>query len=195
MKTLDQLYQKVVSDIGEDPDTLLTKGGDGKYIDTISFTRIVAELNRAVRKIARDKLALSFVEDVTLDANSMFDVTVLSKTFMRIILLADVDGQEFSFERVSTTQYKVPCSTAGAVLTLTYSYIPADLANLTDILDLPDGDVDPDIVCYWADYMWFKIDGNSRKSNTFLELWNDGFEDEINTSRGEVRRIKDWGGG
>ena len=195
MKTLDQLYQKVVSDIGEDLDTLLAKDGGGNYIDTISFTRIVAELNRATRKIARDKLALSFVEDVTLDSNLMFDVTVLNKTFMRIILLADVNGQEYSFERVSTTQYKVPYSTAGAVLTLTYGYIPADLANLTDILDLPDGDVDPDIVCYWADYMWFKIDGNSRKSNTFLELWNDGFEDEINTSRGEVRRIKDWGGG
>ena len=195
MKTLDQLYQKVVSDIGEDPDTLLAKDGTGGYVDTISFTRIVAELNRAARKIARDKLALSYVENVTLDSNLMFDVTVLSKTFMRIILLVDVNGQEYSFERVSTAQYKVLYSTAGAVLTLTYGYIPADLANLTDILDLPSGDVDPDIVCYWADYMWFKIDGNSRKSNTFLELWNDGFEDEINTSRGEVRRIKDWGGG
>ena len=195
MKTLDQLYQKVVSDIGEDPDTLLAKGGDGKYIDTISFTRIVAELNRAARKIARDKLALSYVENVTLDSNLMFDVTVLSKTFMRIILLTDVDGREFSFERVSTTQYKVPYSTVGVALTLTYGYIPVDLANLTDILDLPEGDVDPDIICYWADYMWFKIDGNSRKSNTFLELWNDGFNDEINTSRGEVCSIKEWGGG
>ena len=194
MKTLDQLYQKVVSDIGEDPDTLLAKDGGGNYIDAISFTRIVAELNRATRKIARDKLALSYVEDVTLDSSLMFDVTVLSKTFARIILLVDVDSREYSLERVSTTQYKVSCSTAGAVLTLTYGYIPADMVALADVLDLPEGDVDPDIICYWADYMWFKIDGNSRKSNTFLELWNDGFNDEINTSRGEVCRIKEWGG-
>lgn len=194
-KTLDMLYQKVVSDIGEDIDTLLAKDAEGNYIDTISFNRIKAELNRAVRKIVRDKLALSYAENIILDANRTFNVTLLTKSFTRIILLTDMNGQEFSYERVSTAQYQVPFSTPGTALTLTYGYIPADMVYVTDVIDLPEGDIDPDIVCYWADFMWFKIDGNSRKSNAFLELWNDGFEDEINTSRGEVRRIKDWGGG
>ena len=193
-KTLDMLYQKVVSDIGEDIDTLLAKDGAGSYVDTISFNRIKAELNRATRKIARDKLALSYAENITIDANKIFNVASLSKAFTRIILLADINGQEFSYERISTTQYQVPYSTPGAVLNLTYGYIPTDMVYATDIIDLPDGDIDTDIVCYWADYMWFKIDGNSRKSNAFLELWNDGFDDEINTTRGEVTRIKEWGG-
>ena len=194
-KTLEMLYQKVVSDIGEDIDTLLTKDVTGAYIDVISFNRIKAELNRAARKIARSKLALSYVENITLDSNKIFNVYSLSKIFAQIILLTDENGQEFSYERISTTQYKIPSSAAGAVLTIAYGYIPNDMVNMTDVLDLPNGDIDTDIVCYWADYMWFKVDGNSRKSNTFLELWNDGFEDEINTSRGEVCRIKEWGGG
>lgn len=194
-KTLEMLYQKVVSDIGEDIDTLLAKDATGNYTDVISFNKIRSEINRAVRKIARDKLALSYAENIILDSNKMFNITSLTKAFTRIILLTDINGQEYSFDRVSTTQYQVPYSASGTALTLTYGYIPEDMVYTTDIIDLPEGDIDTDIVCYWADYMWFKIDGNSRKSNTFLELWNDGFNDEINTSRGEVCRIKDWGGG
>lgn len=193
--TLDQLYQKVVLDIGEDPDELLSKDANGNYIDTVAFSRIRSELNRAVRKITRNKLDLTRVEGITLDDNLMFDISTLTKTFSRIKLLADVDGREFSFERVSTTQYKVPCADAGTVLNLTYTYIPAQMVKLSDTLDLPSGDIDSDIVCYWAGYMWFKVEGNARKANQFLELWNDGFESEINSSRGEFTRIKnvyDW---
>lgn len=193
-RALDMLYQKVVSDIGEDIETLLTKDSAGNYVDTISFNRIKAELNRATRKIARDKLALSCVENITIDANKMFDVAILSKAFTRIILLADINGQEFSYKRISTTQYQAPYSAPGTALSLTYGYIPNDMVYATDIIDLPGGGIDTDIVCYWADYMWFKIDGNSRKSNAFLELWNDGYEEIIGALAEEKKIVDIYGG-
>ena len=193
-KTLDTLYRKVVSDIGEDIEALLAQDGAGGYADMISFNRIKAELNRATRKIARDKLALSRVENITIDANKMFDVALLNKAFTRIILLADINGQEFSYKRISTTQYQVSYSAPGTVLNLTYGYIPTDMVYATDTIDLPGGNIDTDIVCYWADYMWFKIDGNSRKSNAFLELWNDGYE-EITGALAEEKKIMDIYGG
>lgn len=191
---LESLYTNVVSDIGEDPDTLLAKDTNGNFVDTVSFGKIRKELNRAVRKIAREYFNTSLIEQVTLDDNLMFDVTALTKNFYSITLLADTDGREFSYERASTAQYKVPDGTAGQSLNLTYCYIPTDMVNLTDTADLPEGAVDPGVIVDYADYRWFEIDGNTRKANQFLQDFNDGVSG-IYQSRGEPKVIKnvyDW---
>lgn len=153
------------------------------------LARFKSAINYAKNKIAREKYAPDHSETVSL-TNEVFDTSSLTKTFLRIKKITDADGYELAWERLSSTQIKVPSQDSAVVL---YEYLPADLSALTDVLDFPVSVVDPLILCYFATYQYFVTEGGNDdldKSGFWLNLWNDGFN-SIKPGIGEIVKIKD----
>lgn len=150
--------------------------------------RFIAALNYAKGKIARERYSPDFSETITL-TDEIFLTSDLTKQLLRIKKITESNGCELGWERLSSTQIKVPGQTS---VTILYNYLPEDLVNPTDVLDMPISVIDPQILCFYAIYQYFLIEGGNNDlaiSGYWLGLWNDGFN-SINSNIGEVRKIK-----
>jgi hypothetical protein len=162
---------------------------DNNSSDKVEYaSRFTAALNYAKGKIARERYSPDYSEEIAL-TDEIFVTTALTKQLLKIKRIEDPNGSELSWERLSSTQIKVPGQTS---VTILYNYLPADLVNDADILDLPISAIDPQILCFYAIYQYYLIEGGADdldKSGYWLGLWNDGFEN-INSNIGEVRKIR-----
>lgn len=151
--------------------------------------RFKAALNYAKNKIAKERYAPDYSETVTL-IDGVYDLSNLTKKIIKVKKITDSQGYNLEWERLSSSQIKVYNQTSATIL---YSYLPADLVNADDTLDFPLSIVDPNILCFFATYQYFLVEGGNNDiaiSSFWLNLWNDGFN-SIKSSIGEVKRIKD----
>ena len=123
-------------------DLILTNTGNDSSNKAEYSSRFIAALNYAKGKIARERYSPDFSETITL-TDEVFLTSSLTKQLIKIKKITDSGGYELDWERLSSTQIKVPGQTSVTVL---YNYLPADLVNGTDVLDLPI--VDPQIPCF-----------------------------------------------
>jgi len=169
--------------------TLILVNTDNDSSDKIEYSpRFIAAINYAKGKIARERYSPDFSETIGL-VDEVFIITDLTKQLLKIKKISDENGSELEWERLSTTQIKVPCYTS---VTILYNYLPANLVNGADILDIPESVVDHQILCFYAIYQYFLIEGGNNDlatSGYWLNLWNDGLN-SINPNIGEVRKIK-----
>jgi hypothetical protein len=176
--TLDQMLDQILENTAND---LSSK-------DEYS-PRFKAAINYAKNKIAKERYAPDHSETVTL-TDEVYDVSNLTKSIIKIKKITTTDGYELDWERLSSTQIKVPGQTSAVIL---YTYLPANLVNASDVLDFPSSVVDPQILCFYATYQYLLVEGGNNDlaiSSYWLNLWNDGFEN-IRDSIGELHRIKD----
>lgn len=160
----------------------------GKALQIV--TRFISGLNYAKNKIAKERFTPIFTENVVLDSNSIIQLSTLSKTFFKIVSMS-ANGSIVSWERKDWSIY-CPNNSTGDTVTIEYGYIPSDLVNLNDVLDFPDGVIDPEILCYFAAYRHHLIEGSDKDNNKasyYLSLWNDGFE-SIRSTLGKPKRVK-----
>ena len=169
---------------------LINTGNDSSNKGEYS-SRFTAAINYAKGKIARERYAPDYSETVTLEGE-ILTVSTLTKVFLKVKKITDTNGSELDWERLSGTQIKVPGQTSVVIL---YSYLPADLVNASDVLDFPLATIDHQILCFYAIYQYFLIEGGNNDlaiSGYWLNLWNDGFS-SITTNIGGRRVIKDRG--
>ncbi|MDP4160856.1 MAG: hypothetical protein Q8911_14015 [Bacillota bacterium] len=176
--TLDQMIDQILENTGNDSSS------------KVEYTpRFKASLNYAKNKMAKERYSPDYSETVTL-TDETYNLASLTKNILKIIKITDSNNTPLNWERTSITQIKVP---GQANVTIQYSYLPADLINTTDVLDFPLSVVDPQILCYFATYQYFLIEGGNNDlatSSYWLNLWNDGFNN-ISKNIGEVERIKE----
>lgn len=176
---LDQMIDICLDQTGNDSDS------KSEY-----YTRFKNSINYAKNKIAKEKVAPDRFETITI-TDETFLTTTLTRPFLKIKGITDLNGYTLRWDRISSTQIKVPNQRTSVIVL--YEYLPSDLSNATDELDFPPNVVDPQILCYFASYQYFLAEGGATdlgKSSYWLNLWNDGFN-SIRKSIGEVVRIKD----
>jgi hypothetical protein len=161
----------------------------GKALDTVN--RFITAINYAKGKIAREKFAPVYTEQITLDNNLRFPISSLSKTFIKVEELYYKSRTQAYWE-VDDWYIYCPDNSAGDILNIQYSYIPSDLVNLTDVLDFPAGVIDPKILCYYAVYEYWLVEGSTEdlnKSDSYLSMWNDGYS-MIRKTIGKPKQVK-----
>lgn len=171
--TLDDMYIETAMYVDE----TITKT-DGEYAGNslIIVNKFKSALNYAYKKICREKFPLEFTETV-------FSGDNLTKTLVKV-------------KYVKAEDIEIPYSIeAGSInfdydgqVEILYEYMPDNLANLTDVPELPEEKVDHKILCYWAAFNYFNIDDDDR-ANKWLSMWNDGF-DSINRGYKKFKRVK-----
>jgi len=139
--------------------------------------RIVSSLNEAKNMIARKYYPMYYTEDITLDADASFNVIDdPTKTFYKLVSV------EYNDALVMTEQYAstVYCETSASVdVSVTYQYIPEDMAAVTDAYSFPDV-VDYRILCYRAAKEFYEIKGTS-SSRQKAELWDKKWKEAVRT--------------
>lgn len=186
--TLDEMIQECASytdnseDIGVAP-----YSGDALTM----ANKYVSAINYAYKKIAKERFRLDYSEGIVLDANLEFSLSSLTKTFYKMVSVENSDEKEISWGLRPGNKVRCPNETAADTVTVFYYYIPADLVitTLTGTMLFPGEAVDPKIPCYYAAYLYFKIDDDER-SEIWLPLWNDGY-DSIRQNRGETEVTED----
>jgi hypothetical protein len=169
-------------------DIILDQTGNDSSSKSEYYSRFKSAINYAKNKIAKERYAPDYSETVAL-TDSKFNTSSLSKSLVRIKSITDANGYDLSWERLSSTQIRVPNQTSVTVL---YSYVPADLGAAADVLDFPLNVVDPLVLCYFASYQYFLAEGGNDdlvKSGFWISLWNDGFN-SIQNNIGETEKVK-----
>lgn len=189
--TLDEMYQEIAIYTDTTDEVIKSNGiytGDALAI----VNRFKSAINYAKGKVVREQFTPTYSETVTLDANKSFDISLLTKTFLRLIKLEDVNENELNDNKIlSTYQIKLPNQNVGDIITVYYGYMPSDLSALTDTLDLPQGVVDAKVLCYYAAYQYHLIEGGNKdfdKANYYLTLFNDGITN-ITANFGKVNSV------
>lgn len=178
--TLDDMIQFCASETNTDEDVAQSNGtytGDAlpivkKYINAINYAK---------NMIIRQKYMPTHIEEFILDNNRRIDLATASKIFVKLVEIRDTTDSVISDYRQSEGLNIIfDSSNEGDVLSVQYAYKPDDftLSNLSQVLDLPEGIVDWQILCYYACYKYHLIKGGDRdldKTSFFLGLFNDGF--------------------
>ncbi|QHT60670.1 hypothetical protein GXP70_12445 [Paenibacillus lycopersici] len=176
--TLDEMIQQCAVDIDEE----LPKSG-GVYVgdELVTANKIVAGLNYAYQKAARDKHFLTMQETMTLDDKRSFTVSSLAQPVVKVWNVYDASGEPIDW--IERNQATIVCSDydSGAAVTVEYSYLPPRLliANLNGSPLITERQIDHMIFCYYADFYVLSLepDNESReKASTFLGLFNDGID-------------------
>lgn len=163
----------------------VVKQSDGTYTGDakVIVNKFITALNTAKNKITKERYSPIYSQSVTLDANLCFDPSTLGKSFLAVKQVTDSEGNDVRWQRTANL-IQCPDNSSGDALTLEFYYLPADLVNLQDVLDLDPAIIDPRGLCYFAAYFYFKI-RNSDKQDSWLELWNDYF-DNISSNQGDA---------
>lgn len=161
--------------------------------DDQSQSRIISALNRAYKRICREKYRLNTEDTIILDNTLTIDCNKLSKKFMLFNAVYDSNGNELAYTFKNTNIINLPYNQSGDTVIINYSYLPDDLKNMTDEPLLPDATVDHKLICYYAAYEYFIIDDNEQASY-WLNLWNDGFNSisEQKVSQNQVNDVYGW---
>lgn len=180
--TLQQMLEKVAMytrrEIGSSPYT-------GESLDIVN--KITDGINYAYIKICKEKYKLIHKENVTLDSNLQFNTDSLSKTLFEIEKVT-YDELPLKFHFVDDTTCYIPDGYQSGIYEVIYSYIPAELSNLTDKPVFPDGAIDNKIFCYYAAYHYLNIEIDS-SAVTWLNLFNEAFS-KIRQRKGASKQVK-----
>lgn len=174
---------------------LTTTGTPAVYDEDsqVIVDRIISGLNEAKDIVAKRKYHMTYVEDVTLDADSMFSPSDLTYSFYRVVAVRYNDSEV----SVLYTQGKIECDApAASTVSVEYWYIPAALTELTDEYPFPDA-VSWRALCYYATARFYQIRGGSstakreQKWTVWLQMWNDALNDmdDRKTSTRQVRNV------
>ena len=165
--------------------TLITESADYIKADTDDddFSTVEARLTSALneaKNIIAQRIRLTASENITLDANSCFDIADLTKTFWGLITTKNIDG---CFVWTQEQNGLIWCNASPLeTLTVEYEYIPADMDDSTDVYPFPDS-VSWRLLCYFAAAQYYIIKGTStslNKSGYWMSKWTSG----LNALRG-----------
>ena len=171
--------------------TLITEAADYIKADTDDddFSVVEARLTSAIneaKNIIAQRIRLVTSENVTLDANSCFDVADLTKAFWGLVSVN---------ENVSTNEQNglIWCNASPLEsVTVEYEYIPDDMTVSTSVYPLPDA-VSWRLLCYYAAARYYMIKGTSTSLNKFgywMNQWSDGLNALKGGSKMARRKIK-----
>ena len=169
---LDEMIQEVALYIGE----IVPK--NGTIYTGLTPKKIVSGINYAINKIVNGKFSLYAVEKVTLDNKLSFNISTLTNKFVRVEKLTDSYQRNIDYKIYNGTSIVCPNLKEGDILTLEYKYKPVEL-SLDDIsvaFPLPEQNIDPRIVCFFAAYFYYDTNGDDR-GTIWLDKWNDGYSD------------------
>ena len=174
--------------------TMITEAADYIKADTddddfsIVETRLISAINEAKNTIAQ-RTRLTTSENVTLDANSCFDVSTLTKPFWGLVSVKCSDGNVYTSEQNGL----IWCNASPLeTVAVEYEYIPADMTAATDEYPFP-ASVSWRLLCYYAAARYYEIKGTSTSLN-IMRYWQNEFETGVNALKGggkmARRRIK-----
>ncbi len=171
--------------------TLITESADyiKADVDDDDFSVVEARLTSAIneaKNIIAQRIRLTTSENVTLDANSCFDVADLSKPFWGLV---SVNSNVCTSEQNGL----IHCAAAPLeTVSVEYEYIPADMALATDVYPFPVA-VSWRLLCYFAAARYYEIKGTTTSLNKY-RYWQNEFESGLNALKGGSkmarRRIK-----
>ena len=174
--------------------TMITEAADYIKADTDDDdfsaveTRLTSAINEAKNTIAQ-RTRLTTSENVTLDANSCFNVSTLTKPFWGLVSVKCSDGNVYTSEQNGLMWCNAsPLETVA----VEYEYIPADMTAATDAYPFPVS-VSWRLLCYYAAARYYEIKGTSTSLNK-MRYWQNEFETGVNALKGGSkmarRRIK-----
>lgn len=157
--------------------------------------RFINAINYVKNKIARERFIPDYVEQITLPSTLVLDLTTLSKNLIKINKITDINDVEITtYNDYATMKIKLPLNSSGDILNIYYTYMPPDLVLLTDKLDFPDTIVDWKVLCFYAAYQYWLIEGgweNKHTASYYLNMYSDGFSNiQKNTLPFKRVRIK-----
>lgn len=164
--------------------TMITESADYIKADvddddfSIVETRLISALNEAKNIIAQ-RIRLTTSENITLDENSCFDVTDLTKSFWGLVTVKKDDCLVGTSEQNGL----IWCNASPLEpVTVEYEYIPADMVATTDAYPFPSS-VSWRLLCYYAAARYYEIKGTSTSLNK-RGLWQSEFERGVNLLKG-----------
>jgi hypothetical protein len=168
--TLDDLIIETADYVGEE---LVKVLGVYDADSLIIVNKIIRRVNEAKDLLAKTYEMLT-METITLDSDSNFAATpTKTLNYINRILVHDSESEEIEFEEIYDN--KIHCeTTASTSVDVEYYYIPADMANLTDIQPFP-LKIQPNCMSFYAAYKYFISQGGDsarKKSLDWLRLWN-----------------------
>ena len=174
--------------------TLITEAADYIKADTedddfsVVEARLTSALNEAKNIIAQ-RIRLVTSENVTLDANSCFDVSTLTKAFWGLVTVKAND----SLVGTSEQNGLIWCNASPLeVVTVEYEYIPADMSGTTAVYPFSES-VSWRLLCYYAAARYYEIKGTTTslgKYRFWMNEWNDGLNALKGGSKMARRRVK-----
>jgi len=175
--TLDEMLQQCATDLDE----TLTKSANGTYEgEALALAqKIMAGINYAYHKIAREKHVLTRREAITLDERRSFDFAAFPD-LIKLFNVYDKHGFPVYWIIRNQTIGYFPDSCAGDELTAEISYLPPRLTldDLNASPLFPETRVDHMVLCYYADFYVLSLEPDNEtreKAATFLGLFNDGY--------------------
>ena len=174
--------------------TMITEAADYIKADTDDDdfaaveTRLTSAINEAKNTIAK-RTRLTTSENVTLDTNSCFDVSTLTKPFWGLVSVKCSDGNVYTSEQNGL----IWCNSSPLeTVAVEYEYIPADMTAATDAYPFPVS-VSWRLLCYYAAARYYMVKGTATSLNKY-RFWQNEFENGVNSLRGggkmARRRIK-----
>ena len=166
--TIDQMLQKIAQMVEEE----LVKT-DGVYTgDNLVLAQTFLDgINVALEKIIREKLLLKTKEMISIDAEGIFNVSVLTKNCIKINKITYHDTN-YSFEILEDVNVKVLDSSAKDDVYISYNYLP-EAYTITDLAVTPSVDFDHLILCYYSSYYYLMLTAADTKN--YLNLFNEGY--------------------
>lgn len=159
---IDQTADYVKADLDDDDDREIIEG------------RIISGLNEAKNEIAKKHYPLYFTEDIELDERGSFEVDSTTETFWKLIGAKRGDCVVDAEQRGAKVYCYLP---QGTVVTITYQYIPKDMAHEDDEYPLPDA-VDYRLLCYRAAQVFYEIKGTASSLNKSI-VWKTKWSDAV----------------
>jgi len=164
-----------------DLDETLTKSASGTYEgEALALAqKILAGINYAYHKIAREKHILTRRETITLDQQRSFDFSTFAD-LVKVFNVYDRHGCPVYWIMRNQTIGVFPDRCAGDELTAEISYLPPRLTldDLNASPLFPETRVDHMVLCYYADFYVLSLEPDNEtreKAATFLGLFNDGY--------------------
>ena len=175
--------------------TLITEAADYIKADTEDDdfstieTQLISAINEAKNVIAQ-RIRLTTSENVTLDANSCFDVADLTQTLWGLVSVKSLSGAIISTSEQSGLIW---CNASPLeTVAVEYEYIPADMVLTTAAYPFPDA-VSWRLLCYYAAARYYKIKGTTTSLNKY-SFWNGEWNKGLNALKGGSkmarRRVK-----
>lgn len=164
--------------------TLITETADYIKADTDDDdfstvqARIVSALNEA-KNIISQHIRLTTSQSVTLDSNSCFDVSTLTKSFWGLVSVKYNDTTVYTEEQNGLIWCNSPASEA---VTVEYEYIPEDMTETTDVYPFPVS-VSWRILCCYAASQYYTIKGTQTSLNK-AGYWNGKWTNGLNALKG-----------
>lgn len=149
--------------------------------NTAMKATFIRGINRAYKRLCKEKYKLDYSESVTLDSDKCFNpfgTGVLTKDFIGIKRVVDEidDSDAYKVVVLQNDKWQVIGATASGSVLVCYYYMPAELSGDTDEPVIPDHIIDTEVYADFAAGYYFETQRKINEANRFYLKFDNAIE-------------------